>query len=103
MRLSLAACRREGRTMAKKNKADRKKQYSKKFFKTPFPPHHNPLIGSLQKDTLHNVHDAIATLQELTISCEQDQLVLSEYATGGLFYLLECVGYALRFELYHRK
>ncbi len=89
--------------MAKKNQADREKQYSKKCFKTTFPPHHNPLIGYLQIDTLHNVHDAMATLQELSANCEQDQLVLSEQATSGLFYLMETVIHALRFELYHRQ
>ncbi len=66
-------------------------------------PHHNPLIGYLQIDTLHNVHDAMATLQELSANCEQDQLVLSEQATSGLFYLMETVIHALRFELYHRQ
>lgn len=85
--------------MTKGNKNDNT-QYS---FNKPFPPNHNILIGSLHDDTLHNVHDALCTLQELTFSDKQDQLTLSENSTAGLFYLMECIIHALRFELYHRN
>ena len=85
------------------SKKETKQQYSEKFFRKPFPPNHNSLIGSLHDDTLHNVHDALCTLQELTFSGEHDQLTLSENSTAGLFYLMECIIHALRFELYHRE
>lgn len=84
------------------NKIHHKKQYPKHYFRKPFPPNHNPLIGTLQGDTLHNVHDAIALLQELTVNSDEG-LMASESINAGYYFLTECILYALRFEIYHRK
>ena len=84
--------------MAKENR-----KYSKKFFRKPFPPNHNPLIGTVPDDTIHNVLDVVSVLQELTINPEQGELVFSEFSTSGFFLVLSCIRDALRFELYHRK
>lgn len=89
--------------MGKKDNKLSEDYFPKDYFNGPFPPMHNPLIGSLPADTFHNVHDAMSTLQELTVGCEQDELVLSEHATGGLFTIMECIIHALHFELYHRR
>lgn len=78
------------------------KQYSKKFFRKTFPPNHNPLIGTLQGDTLQNVHDAIALLQELTINSD-DGLMPSDSVNMGYYLLMNSVLSALRFELYNRN
>lgn len=85
--------------MSKGNKKSKKQQYSRKYFIKTFPPNHNPLIGMLHDDTLKNVHDSIVVFQDIAVSSEQDS---SRYTTEGLFWLLECVLYALRFELHHR-
>jgi hypothetical protein len=85
-----------------KNKTHRKKQYSKEFFRKSFPPNHNPLIGTLHADTLHNVHDAIAVLQEITVNSNEG-LMPSESINTGYYFLTDCILTALRFELYHRK
>ena len=84
------------------NKTHDKKQYSKKFFRKSFPPNHNPLIGTLHGDTLHNVHDAIALLQELSINSDGG-LMPSESINTGYYFLMDCILCALHFELYHRK
>ena len=93
----------EAHTMSNTDeRSHRKKQYSKKFFLKKFPPNHNPLIGVLHKDTLLNVHDAIALLQELTINSD-DGVMPSGSVNMGYFYSMDCILNALRFEIYHRK
>ena len=88
--------------MAKGNKKN-KQQYSKKFFQKTLPPNHNPLIGMLQMDTIHNVHDAVALLQEITVCPGDDGFMFSEWSNTGYYYLMDCVLRALRFEIYYRE
>ena len=88
--------------MAKGNNKNKKQQYSRKFFLKTFPPNHNPLIGVLHMDTIHNVHNAIALLQELTINSD-DGLMPNESINTGYYFLTDCILRALRFEMYHRK
>lgn len=88
--------------MANDKKTYQTKQYSKKFFRKTFPPNHNPLIGTLPGDTLHNVHDAIALLQELIVNSDEG-LMPSQSVNMGYYFLMNCVLSALRFELYNRK
>ena len=80
-----------------------KYKFSHKYFLRPFPPNHNPLIGSLHKDTLNNVHDAIAALQELAVNSSDEEVLASSSVNMGYFFLMECVLHALRFEIHHRK
>ena len=89
--------------MAKENKNRGNRQYSRKFFLLQFPPNHNPLIGTLQIDTIHNVHDAIALLQEITVCPRDDGFMFSEWSNTGYYYLMDCILRALRFEIYNRK
>lgn len=63
------------------------------------PPNHNPLIGLLQTDTLINVHDSLTTLQELTINSD---LCLCPASNNGLYFLMDCIIDALRFEIKYR-
>lgn len=58
-----------------------KEQYTKDFFRKSFPPNHNPLIGTLQGDALHNVHDVIAMLQDLVVNSNDS--ALSESVNTG--------------------
>jgi hypothetical protein len=88
--------------MAKNKKGSCHKKYSKKFFSKTLPANHNPLIGSLHGDTLHNIHDAIALLQELSLHSD-DGLMPSPSANMGYYFLMSCILNALRFELYNRK
>ena len=72
-----------------------------KFLQAPLPPNHNPLIGSQHEDTLANVRDCLYTLQELT---EIPQgLTLTDYATTGMHFILQCILDALKFELEYRE
>jgi len=55
------------------------------------PPNHNPLVADERWETLSNVHDAIATLQEMTIMPLGGELVLSEAATSGMYSHIQSV------------
>lgn len=88
--------------MGKNKRGLSAKKFSRKFFLEPFPANHNPLIGMLHKDTLRNVHDAIAFLQELTVNSD-DGLMPSESISTGYYFLTDCVLRALRFEIYNRQ
>ena len=87
--------------MAKGNK--KKKQYSRKYFQKAFPPNHNPIIGTLHMDTIHNVHDAIALLQEIAVCAGDNEFLFSKWSNNGYFYLSDCILHTLRFEIYHRE
>ena len=80
----------------------RGKKFKRKYFLKLFPPNHNPLIGVLHADTLLNVHDAIALLQELAVNSD-DGLMPSESVSTGYFFLMDCILRALRFEIYNRQ
>ena len=76
------------------------KKYSKKYFIKPFPPNHNPLIGSMQADTFANVRDALCTLRELT---EVREFGLTEGSVTGLHFLMTCIIKAVDFEIDNRE
>jgi hypothetical protein len=80
----------------------RGKKFKRKYFLKPFPANHNPLIGTLHGDTLLNVHDAIALLQELSVNSD-DGLMPSESVSTGYYFFMDCILRALRFELYNRE
>ena len=84
--------------MGKQVKDDMKLQINQAILLNP-PPNHNPLIGALHGDTLINVHDSLATLQELTVSPPGGELNLSSASSNGLYFLLCCITDALRFEI----
>ena len=56
-----------------------------------------------EEETLRNVHDAIATLQEQTIAPLGGELVLSQSATSGLYLLLDTTKGALAYLLEQRE
>ena len=89
--------------MSKNKQGHGVKMFSSKYFLEPFPLNHNPLIGMLHKDTLNNVNDDIALLQDLTVNPDEGGLMLSEFSNMGYFFLMDCVLYVLRFEIYHQK
>lgn len=62
----------------------------------------NPLIVETEIDTLNNIHDAIATLQQLTITPLGGELTLNQASTSGLFVLLDAIRGALHFVLAQR-
>lgn len=84
-----------------KRKHSKVKRYGRRYFQNPFPPNHNPLIGTLQVDTLVNARDALYALQELTEHPEE--VALTTNTTVGLHFLMTCVIDALQFEIKHRK
>lgn len=86
----------------KSSKNQAYKQYSRKFFRKIFPPNHNPLIGALQIDTLNNVHDAVALLQELATNSDEYPAT-SKSINMGYYLFTDCILSALRFEIYNRK
>lgn len=75
--------------------------YSKKYFQKPFPPNHNPLIGTMPVDTLCNIRDVIATIQDLTNLSEESNLSTS--SATGVHLIFSCVFDALQFEIQHRQ
>ena len=68
--------------MSKNKQGSHDKKFSRKFFLEPFPANHNSLIGVVHGDTLRNVHDAIALLQELADN-SGDGLMPSESINMG--------------------
>jgi len=83
------------------NQEKSNKRYSKNYFQKPFPPNHNPLIGTMQVDTLCNVRDAIYTIQDL--STLPEGIDLSPKSSTGMYFIMNCILNALQFEIQHRK
>ncbi|MBX2807878.1 MAG: hypothetical protein KTR20_04525 [Cellvibrionaceae bacterium] len=75
-------------------------QYAKKYFRKPFPPNHNPIIGSMRIDTLCNAHNALCLLRQIT---EPKDYQTEKDVEKGLFFLMTCIINALYFEINNRK
>ena len=61
---------------------------------TPSSATHNPLISTLQIDTLTNVHDALCALKTLT---DVQDFSMNEDTRTGLHLLMKCDGARLHF------
>ena len=66
----------------------------------PFPATHNPLIGTLQIDTLTNANDALCALKTLT---DVQDFSMNEDVRTGLHLLMTCVIRAVEFEIKGRQ
>lgn len=65
-------------------------------FNTPLKhPGINPLIEEGRTATISNVHNVLATAQELTIAPLTGELVLNQAATAGLLLILDTIREAL--------
>jgi len=82
------------------SKDDTPKKYNKKYFDKPFPPNHNPIIGTHCLDTINNVHNALCFIRE---SHEAPDNESEEESRTGLFFLLTCLIQWLRFEMENRE
>ena len=67
---------------------------------TPSSATHNPLISTLQIDTLTNVHDALCALKTLT---DVQDFSMNEDVRTGLHLLMTCIIRALEFEVKERR
>ncbi len=77
------------------------KKYGKNYFnKTPPPPPHNPMIGSVQGDTLCNVRDGLCLIRELA---EVPDFSPTERTMMGFHLLMTTMINALSFEIENRK
>ncbi len=80
---------------------DKPKKYGNKYFSNPTPPPpHNPMIGSMQGDTLCNVRDGLCLIRELA---EVPDFSPTERTMMGFHFLMTTMINALSFEIENRK
>ena len=79
---------------------DNTQNHSENYLQDDLPANHNPLIGTLHRDTLCNVRDALCTLRELS---EVRDLSATEHTMTGFHFLMTCIINALNFELEQRE
>jgi len=63
----------------------------------------NPLIDNDEAETLKNVHDALSTLQELSIAPLGGELYLNQASASGLYLLLAATKGALAYVIQQRE
>lgn len=64
----------------------------------------NPIIGASTSDTFHHARCSLFALQEITqFALKYNSSSLSKEGTIGLYYLLECISEAMRFEAEQRN
>ena len=83
-------------------KKDKPKKYGEKYFfkNSSPPPPHNPMIGSMQDDTLCNVRDGLCLIRELA---EVPDFSPTKHTMTGFHFLMTTMINALNFEIEHRR
>jgi len=70
----------------------------------PLPKTYNPIIGNSTKETLFNARCSIYALQEIgQLALKHKKTRFSKDANIGLYYLLECISEAMRYEVEHKN
>ncbi len=68
------------------------------------PNSYNPIIGSSTLDTFNNVRCSLLAIKDITqFAIKYNTSSLSDEGTIGLYYLLECISEAMRFEAEQRN